>query len=289
LKLRSTLQSAGWCRKRALQDLVILTGSFLLFLWVAHEASLFGEWVDRELDPAKRIDFYEAFAAGALLVCGLWVFALRRASELRAEIRLRSDAETRAADADFRARHDPLTGLGNRAKFDDNLADLVTSANAGSGNAALLLLDLNGFKKVNDRFGHPYGDEVLRITAQRLRLVVRGDEDQLCRLGGDEFAIIINGLETPTLDAAAAASSVAEKIIHTIDAPIQIEGRASQVGVAIGIALCSASLSATALVAAADKALYAAKERSRLSGQSCYAVGSEAALPHDEMISSPSR
>jgi diguanylate cyclase (GGDEF)-like protein len=281
LTFSSTLQSAGWRRKRALQDLVILAGSFLLFLWGAYEVTLFGEWVGNALDPAKRIDFYEALAAGALLFCGLWVFALRRAAELRVETRRRSEAETRAADADFRALHDSLTGIGNRAKFDEDFAKLVTSEKAGSGNAALLLLDLNGFKSVNDGFGHPYGDEVLRITAKRLLSVTRGAEDHLFRLGGDEFAIIVNGLEASTPDA---AGSVADKILSAIDMPIRIEGRASQVGLAIGIAVYSTGLSGAALMAAADKALYAAKERSRLSGKSCYVLCFDPALPDGEII-----
>jgi diguanylate cyclase (GGDEF)-like protein len=286
LYFRSTLQSPSWRGRRALLDLVVLAGSFILFLWVAYEFSLFGEAAGKVLDPARRIDLYESLAAGAFLFCGLWIFALRRASELRMEIQRRQEAETRAADADFRARHDPLTGLGNRAKFDDILAGLTTGAMASKGMTALLLLDLNGFKTVNDRFGHPFGDEVLRIVAERLRFSTRAG-DQICRLGGDEFAVLFPANEVLSTEILDPAEALAQKLIQTVDAPIQVGGREVRVGVAIGIAYrISASLSASEIVAAADTALYHAKEKSRLHGQSCYSRSPDQALASEAVTTS---
>ncbi|MDF2813699.1 MAG: hypothetical protein K0S56_4730 [Microvirga sp.] len=271
MNLSSTLETAGWSRKRSVLDLVILGSSFLLFLWLAYEFSLFGAVAGKLLDPAKRIDFYETLAAGAFLFCALWIFALRRASELRAAVRLRGAAERRASEADFRARHDPLTGLGNRAKFDESLASMMKGETTPWGSGALLLLDLNGFKNVNDQFGHQFGDEILRIVAQRLNFHTR-DEDQLCRLGGDEFAVIMQG-RGPEPFAENTSEAVAKKIISTIDAPIRFDGRTIEIGVAIGIAYYpQTAITARELVAAADKALYAAKARNRLSAGSSYVV-----------------
>jgi diguanylate cyclase (GGDEF)-like protein len=282
LNLHSFFQVAGWCRKRAVQDLAILIGSLLVFLWVAYQFALFGQWVSRDPDPVKRIDFYEAVTASALLFCGLWIFALRRANELRMEVGRRSEAEARAAEADFRAQHDPLTGLGNRAKFDRCLAALAEHQAPEGGGGALLLMDLNGFKKINDQFGHPFGDEVLRIIAQRLSSMVRGTNDQLCRLGGDEFALVMNLADSSLPDRSAVPEWIAQKIIQAIDEPVRLEGRVGRVGVAIGIVHLSPDLSAKALIAAADAALYHAKERSRAGARSYYVTSPGEIAPDRE-------
>ncbi|WP_210496904.1 GGDEF domain-containing protein [Microvirga antarctica] len=190
---------------------------------------------------------------------------------------MRAGAEARATEADFRANHDPLTGLGNRAKFDASLGELTTRPTDHEprpGSAALLLLDLNGFKQVNDQFGHPTGDEVLQIIARRLQSHSR-HQDQLCRIGGDEFAILAKKSAAASTDTPISAEAIAAKIIGTIGTPILIEGRTIEVGVAIGIAYFpDTAKTGRDLMAKADLALYAAKENNRMSARSSYVVSS---------------
>ena len=165
------------------------------------------------------------------------------------------------ASLSHQAQHDPLTGLLNRAGFDLRLQAVLDAARTSGGQAALLFLDGNGFKAINDRHGHDVGDFVLRSVADRLRAVIR-DTDAVARLGGDEFAVLLG----PLPDAARAASrarSVAEHIAEALDPPLHAAtGVRIPVSLAIGIALYPADgATPAALLKAADAAMYLAKRQ----------------------------
>jgi diguanylate cyclase (GGDEF)-like protein/PAS domain S-box-containing protein len=128
------------------------------------------------------------------------------------------------------ARHDALTGLPNRAFLHERVAAACDDADAAARPRALLLLDLDHFKEVNDTFGHERGDALLREVADRLRGAVRAD-DTVARLGGDEFAVLLPGAD------AAGAARVATDLRAALDAPLQVAGQALRVGASVGIAL----------------------------------------------------
>lgn len=184
-----------------------------------------------------------------------------------------------------RALHCSLTGLRNVRHFHELLTAAIATQNADP--VAVLALDLDGFKAVNDRYGHPMGDALLRSVAERIRLfespTVLG-----ARIGGDEFALVVQGQD------ARAAESLAEKLIHEISRPHNLANVAVEVGVSIGIARCrSTAVTPAALYAQADKALYRAKQDSKgqwwvytdegmgSSNSESFSVGRDAGLDDD--------
>ncbi len=159
------------------------------------------------------------------------------------------------------ARHDALTGLPNRRVFAEVLEAARQQAGRGGAKFAVLGLDLDRFKPVNDVYGHQAGDDVLREVATRIGAVVRAG-DMVARLGGDEFALIMhcNEGEEPT----AAAALLADRIIAGVGRPISIGPRFVDVGTSIGIAICPMDgTDPETLLRAADMAMYRAKERGR--------------------------
>lgn len=146
---------------------------------------------------------------------------------------------------------DPLTKLRNRAALETVLESSLAEA-AGSGAPALLLLDLDSFKSINDTLGHSAGDTVLKVVAERLRAAVR-KEDTVARLGGDEFAIVLQS--TP----ADRARDVATRIVSSLKQPVNLEDRVVAVGASVGIAISEPNDSAVDLILYADTAMYAAK------------------------------
>jgi len=167
-------------------------------------------------------------------------------------------ARRRAMDLRRLAMTDYLTGVGNRAHFEKALvAELNHSIRAGTP-LTVLCMDLDGFKSVNDTFGHAAGDEVLCVVSQRLSALIR-QEDVLARLGGDEFAIVLRSADQTS------ATALGQRIVKTVRQPIPLSaGQTVQIGVSVGMATHNDSASsASALLARADKALYEAKRESR--------------------------
>jgi diguanylate cyclase (GGDEF)-like protein len=166
----------------------------------------------------------------------------------------RQRAEQRIAHM---ARHDALTDLPNRVLFRERLAEALSGVSRGS-KLAVLFLDLDRFKSVNDTLGHPMGDELLKVVAARLRRCVR-DIDTVARVGGDEFAIIQTGIEEP-LDTAILARRIGE----AVRAPYDLAGHAVVVDTSIGIAMSpNDGTEPDGLLKAADMALYGAKADGR--------------------------
>jgi diguanylate cyclase (GGDEF)-like protein/PAS domain S-box-containing protein len=158
----------------------------------------------------------------------------------------------------YMARHDSLTGLANRAVFVDALHQETERAKRGAESFAVLYLDLDHFKDVNDTLGHPVGDLLLCSLAERLRITIRGT-DTVARFGGDEFALIQAGISEP-LDAAA----LADKVLKSISAPFNIQGKEIRSGASIGIAIFGPDApNAETLLSQADVALYRAKAEGR--------------------------
>ncbi|GAB4223101.1 MAG: GGDEF domain-containing response regulator [Gammaproteobacteria bacterium] len=155
----------------------------------------------------------------------------------------------------FVANHDALTCVLNRKAFDENLEKSINSARRHQRMMALLFIDLDDFKQVNDQHGHHIGDALLKQVVMRLNKVLR-IEDTIARLGGDEFAIILNEIESPH-----DAGIVASKIIDAIKMDFHVDGHELQIGVSIGIACYPvAAEDKKTLVQCADIAMYRAKE-----------------------------
>ena len=154
----------------------------------------------------------------------------------------------------YLAHHDALTSLPNRMAFQQNLVQSVALADRQQASLALLFIDLDGFKSVNDRFGHAIGDQLLVQVAARLRACVRAS-DMVGRLGGDEFVLLLT--DKPNAEQAA---QVAEKVIAAISLPYQISGAEPVLGASVGIALYPDHAStADQLLIVADTAMYEAK------------------------------
>jgi diguanylate cyclase (GGDEF)-like protein len=170
--------------------------------------------------------------------------------------------EQSQALAERLARYDALTGLANRRVLADELQRALSRVDRGEASFAVLLIDLDRFKPVNDVHGHSAGDHVLGEITTRLKTIVR-KHDTLARLGGDEFAIICE-LDRAGRDLTKTPMSMAERIIGAISAPIAIGTRVVEVGASIGIALCPVDgMNADALLHAADTAMYRAKQAGR--------------------------
>lgn len=204
----------------------------------------------------SNLELEDMIVFSFILCLAMVVYGLRRYSDLSREIKGRVDAELEARNL---ARHDPLTGLPNRRFFAEKLDECLRNANDAQ-RVAVLMLDLDGFKKVNDAHGHAAGDKALCEFAQRVSVVLRADA-VLARMGGDEFAIImpkIESLEDPT--------NLARRIAATVAEPFLIDDAAADFGVGVGIAIApDDGTDPDELLRRADRALYRAKAAGRSS------------------------
>jgi diguanylate cyclase (GGDEF)-like protein len=189
---------------------------------------------------------------GALAVAGVVLILL-----LRGLRRTTAALEAGKARAEHQAHHDSLTGLANRMLFNRRLDEAISTSTHGAASVALLALDLDRFKQVNDTLGHEAGDQLLREVGQRLMPLVK-PADTVARLGGDEFAIIQTGI-TGRAD----VSALSDRIIAAIAAPFVLAGKVAQIGVSIGVVIAPASQAARDLSSKADIALYEAKASGR--------------------------
>jgi diguanylate cyclase (GGDEF)-like protein len=167
-----------------------------------------------------------------------------------------TEARKVASEIAYLASHDSLTGLPNRTTFATRLAEAL--AEGGEAGLAVVMVDLDRFKEVNDTLGHPFGDAILRVTAERLRGLM-GPSDVVTRLGGDEFALIQRGV-----DGEEAPSVLAQRIIDALDQPFDFEGHTIVIGASVGICLAPRDgTDSGELLKKSDLALYRAKEESR--------------------------
>jgi diguanylate cyclase (GGDEF)-like protein/PAS domain S-box-containing protein len=156
------------------------------------------------------------------------------------------------------AEYDSLTGLANRHRMTRRLEGILSAYKSAKRSCALMMLDLDRFKQVNDTMGHPAGDELLRQVAERLRAIV-GERGEIGRLGGDEFQVIL-----PDLDDRGKLGELANKVIQIVSQPYPIDGKRAIIGTSVGIAVAPYDgLEKDEMIRASDLALYAAKNGGR--------------------------
>jgi len=173
-----------------------------------------------------------------------------------------SQYKAREAEIEFLAHHDTLTHLPNRLLLRDRLEQAIIHSRRHRTQVALLFLDLDRFKNINDSLGHEIGDRLLVEIGQRLRSIVR-EEDTVSRQGGDEFIIIMTGLESSQQ-----VMALAERLLHGVSAKVQIEGHQVSVTPSIGISLYpDDARNIDELISKADAAMYHAKETGRATYQ----------------------
>lgn len=198
---------------------------------------------------------------GHAIPVGVSAAPLLRGDTLEGTVLVFSDlSRVKAYQAEIQqlAFHDALTGLPNRRLLKERLTQALGQAQRHQRQLALMYLDLDHFKEVNDTLGHDGGDELLQAVATRLTRSVRAS-DTVARMGGDEFVVLL-----PEVANRAAAEQVARHILGALRAPISLKGQDWQMGVSIGVAMFpEGGLDANALQQAADQAMYAAKQSGR--------------------------
>ena len=200
-------------------------------------------WSNKELlDIAMKV--------GSVVLLIIVGFAIWN-SRLRQEVKLRKAAERRIRHI---ATHDELTGLPNRNLMQDRLGQTISQNERTGKPFAVLFLDLDGFKKINDEFGHSYGDELLIQAAHRMGTLLRRS-DTVCRHGGDEFVILL-----PTANSVGSSLAVSRKLVVQLAKPYKVKKQQLEISVSIGVALYPKNgTNIDDLLRSADKAMYRAK------------------------------
>ena len=192
---------------------------------------------------------------GTIVWGQLTVARVLASGESRLMVMLQDVTERKRMEEELvrRAFQDDLTGLANRALFHDRLRHALERRSRTRTTVAVLLLDLDGFKRVNDSLGHAAGDQLLRAVASRISSTVRSGET-VARLGGDEFAIVIEAVQTTE-----EVQLLAERLLRIISKPVIVVDREVVVNVSIGIAIAQSGDEGDALLRNADVAMYSAK------------------------------
>jgi diguanylate cyclase (GGDEF)-like protein/PAS domain S-box-containing protein len=254
---RAFTEITGYSREEALgkNPRLLQSGmhdsAFYRRIWTSLEAA--GHWRGELWDRRKSGEVFPAW------------FAISSVKDpegrLTHYVAVFSDISERKAAEDrieFLAHHDPLTGLPNRILLRDRFELALAQAARNQARVALIFLDIDHFKAVNDSLGHPAGDNLLRQVATRLKACVRAS-DTVCRQGGDEFLLLVVPVPDPR-----AASVVAEKVLQVLREPVEIEGHALAVGASIGISVFpDDGDSFDTLLQKADMAMYEAKAAGR--------------------------
>ena len=202
--------------------------------------------------PTHALILLAAVLTGTLAIL-IWVVVLRRRLQQQANLLRKSEESFR-----HMALHDSLTGLATRVVLQDRLLSALESAKRHQQGLALLMLDLDRFKDINDTFGHHAGYEVLRVTATRLQAAVRAS-DTVVRMGGDEFIVLLPELRDPNV-----AEMIAAGIVESLSSPVAFAGRQVPITASVGIVTAFGDeLDADSLLRYADAALYSAKARGR--------------------------
>ncbi|HEX6844722.1 MAG TPA: EAL domain-containing protein [Actinomycetota bacterium] len=199
--------------------------------------------------------FAELHAFAILVFAAPLAFARQMFQRTHSLQESRNELAVKQAENEHQALHDALTGLPNRTRFQLKLIEAIDDARERGGSVAVMLIDLDHFKEINDTLGHHFGDLLLQQMGPRMSSVLR-DEDLLARLGGDEFGIVL-----PDLPDEEVTIRVATRIIEELEHPVSVEGLALDVSGSIGIACYPAQAKdAESLLRRADVAMYAAKE-----------------------------
>jgi diguanylate cyclase (GGDEF)-like protein len=220
---------------------------------------MFGEFVISYMGLA----LFSVLVAIATETTGLWAlvvfiaplaFARRMFQRTHSLQQATEELAERQAENEYQALHDSLTGLPNRTLFQLTLGEAIEGAEGRGERMAVMLMDLDHFKEINDTLGHHFGDLLLRQIGPRLSTALRED-DMMARLGGDEFGVLLPDIADERI-----ASSIAERLLEAMHQPIEVEGLALEVAGSIGIAVYPDDAEdADALLRRADVAMYAAK------------------------------
>ena len=217
-------------------------------MWKALQAS--GRWAGEIWNRRKNGEIYPEWLSITAVRSGTG--KVENYLAIFSDITLRKREERELYDL---ATHDALTGLPNRSFFNEQFRQAMARAKRAGRLVALLYLDLDGFKPVNDLLGHGSGDKLLRTVARRLRRLVR-EEDTIARLGGDEFAVILEHLARPQ-----DAVPTARKLLRALSRPYRLGGRRASVTASVGIAVYPLDGdSVETLLRRADRAMYRAKK-----------------------------
>jgi len=227
----------------------------LIFIVILTYNNNIGVFADTDLNLERLIH-----SVGAI-VAALWIsFETERYSNRQKNhlLSLTKKLQNQKGELNLLASFDSLTGLANRFRFQEKLNAQITQTVASRGQSALLVLDMDGFKEINDSLGHSIGDEVLKIVAKRITELVR-DGDVVARLGGDEYTVLLHDVVDSE-----EVINLSKKIIQSIISPMSIEDHEVIVGVSIGGSLCPQdSTDSNELLAYADLAMYDAKTNKR--------------------------
>ncbi|MEN8304006.1 MAG: EAL domain-containing protein, partial [Campylobacterota bacterium] len=183
---------------------------------------------------------------------------IESARDITEHLQVQNDLREQKNILHYQAHHDALTGLPNRVLFNDRIKQAIEKAKRNSSKVALLFIDLDHFKEINDSLGHIVGDEVLKIITSRLKETIR-DQDTLARLGGDEFTVILEDLEE-----AQDSSLIANKILDVLVKPLDVAHNTLYISSSIGISIYpDDGGTAQNLLKYADSAMYKAKDEGR--------------------------
>ncbi len=228
-----------------------------------HDANFFSDmWRRLNATGHWQGEIWDRRKSGEVYPKWLGISAVRdKKEQLTHYVAVFSDISERKAAQDrieYLARHDPLTGLPNRATLADRLELAMAHAERAGTRLAMLFLDLDRFKMINDSLGHPVGDALLQQLTLRLKAAVR-ETDTVSRLGGDEFVVVIGDLQDPEM-----AAGVAAKLIHEVYQPFVIDGNRLKTSTSVGIALYpDDGRDFDTLLKKADIAMYHAKDAGR--------------------------
>ena len=238
----------------SLRDGAVLSAVMALAVLIARRYDIFA-FFEALADPQRTISPAEAVLLAGLFALCIYVFVVRRINEERCDETYQIKLEREMCELRELAMQDPLTQLPNRRALLTALEVATARCGPGSPKHAFFLLDLNGFKRVNDLHGHAVGDHVLQLVVERFRSVARPN-DLLARLGGDEFAVLSYDVDRAT------AFAIGTRFATALQNIISADGHAHEVGVAIGGALVpDDGVTCEAILRKADLAMYRAKEQ----------------------------
>lgn len=250
---RSLTQSIAKHPWSSLRDALVLSAFMIFAVLIARHYDLF-TFFEQLAEPEKPISAAEAVVLAALFAGCIYLFVSRRIAEEHCDEAYRFRLESEMRELREMAMHDPLTGLPNRRALLTALDAATATCGPNCQCHAFFLLDLNGFKEVNDRYGHAAGDKVLQLVVERFRRAAR-PSDLLARLGGDEFAVLSFDVDRRS------ALAIGTRFAAALRSAVSSEGHSHDVGVAIGGALMPQDgVTAEAVMRRADLAMYRAKE-----------------------------
>ena len=238
----------------SLRDAVVLSAVMLFAVLMAQRYDIFG-FIELLADPRRQISPAEAVALGCLGAICVWIFIARRFEEERGDAVNPAVLANELNELRALASQDPLTNLPNRRVLLQALDVAMNLPPMAGRSHAFFLLDLNGFKRVNDRYGHAVGDEVLQAVVARFRRAARTN-DVFARLGGDEFAVLSCNVDGE------AARTIGQRFIGALRDDVSAGGIEHPVGVAIGAALYPGDgETVEKILRNADVAMYRAKSQ----------------------------